>query len=404
MNLIKNIILVAGLTVVIPQSSFAGINFYKFPVPPEVEEQVNFWHRIFTKYTSKQSVVHDVDKPSIILDVIDFDLLAERFNEGEKYNKHERQRIRKKYIERYKLAISRFQNEGKKAISYGPMEERVLNVYSKQKHGLNHLFNRRINLRTQLGLSDEFERAAERAEKYLPYMEDIFRHHLVPVDLTRLAFVESMFNESALSKVGASGIWQFMPSTARRYIKVNGYIDERNSPIKATHAAAKYLRSNYEMLKSWPLAITGYNHGPSGMRRASKRLGTKNLGTIIKKYKNRTFGFASKNFYAEFLAANIVYKTKYKAPFKNRNPLQISKLKLSHPISIDQLTKKTPLNSDIIKKYNRCLNRTLFSRNKHKPLPEGYEIIVPQHIAQRIKKSIKKVASNSSSRRKRVRL
>ena len=83
-------------------------------------------------------------------------------------------------------------------------------------------------------------------------MEQIFEDHNIPKNLTRIAFVESMFNEKAISKVGASGVWQFMPSTAKDFIIVDKYIDERNSPIKATEAAAKLLKANFKLLGSWP--------------------------------------------------------------------------------------------------------------------------------------------------------
>src|SRR5205823_3581451 len=108
---------------------------------------------------------------------------------------------------------------------------------------------------------------------------------------------------------GASGIWQFMPGMGKKYLQVGNLVDERNSPIKATEAAAKLMLSNFRVLKTWPLAITAYNHGAGGLIKASKKLQTKDLPEIIAKFRSRSFSFASQNFFCEFLAA--LYGEKY---------------------------------------------------------------------------------------------
>src|SRR5690606_17165036 len=121
-------------------------------------------------------------------------------------------------------------------------------------------------LRFQLGQSDIFKEGIVRSGQYLRQMEEIFREQGMPVELTRLPFVESSFNLKACSRVGACGIWQFMRSTAKAYMRpMNAYVDERRDPLISTRAAARKLRKNYEMLEDWPLAVTGYNHGPYGI-------------------------------------------------------------------------------------------------------------------------------------------
>jgi membrane-bound lytic murein transglycosylase D len=85
-------------------------------------------------------------------------------------------------------------------------------------------------------------------------------------------------------------------------------IDQRNSPFLATEAAAKILKNNHAVLKSWPLAITAYNHGLNGMKRAVAQTGTRDLHTIVTSYESPSFGFASRNFYAEFVAAKRIYE------------------------------------------------------------------------------------------------
>jgi LysM repeat protein len=101
-------------------------------------------------------------------------------------------------------------------------------------------------------------------------------------------------------------MWQFTRSTGRQYLRINNKVDERLDPLKATQAAGRLLRDNFDALGSWPLAITAYNHGRPGMLRAQREVGS-DLVDIINEYKGPVFGYASMNFYSEFLAAVEVY-------------------------------------------------------------------------------------------------
>ncbi len=371
-----------------------------FPVPNIVERQMNFWIKVFSKYHQHHIVIHDPKVPDIIIDVVDFQKFANTYNQGKPYRYRERQAITQKYIDRYSLAIERIQREGKSALRYGPMEERIYSVYNKNGKDRHRLLHERIELRSQTGLADEFAVAAARAERYLPYIEGIFRKNQVPTDLTRIAFVESMFNEKAVSKVGASGIWQFMPDTARRFMLVNKMFDERNSPLKASTAAAKLLAHNYRRLGSWPLAITAYNHGAGGMRRAVRRMGTHDIGEIIQGYRGPAFGFASRNFYAEFLAARAVYEAYHNKHRRHSDGLlNITKINLKRPISVHQLISYTPLDERTLKRYNGCLDQKLFSRYRYVPLPSDYELIVPRPIYQQVKQAIRNIVTAKQAQR-----
>ena len=136
-----------------------------------------------------------------------------------------------------------------------------------------------------------------------------FRDRGLPEDLAYLPHVESSFNTHAYSKYGAAGMWQFMRATGRRFLKVNYVVDERLDPLTATRAAAQLLKDNHKLLGTWPLAITAYNHGEVGMQRAVRKMGTKDIVAIIERYKGRSFGFASRNFYPQFLAARRVARS-----------------------------------------------------------------------------------------------
>lgn len=361
-----------------------------FPSTPIVRLQTEFWEKIFRRYKSSASVIHDPELVDIIIDVVDYEALAKKHNDGKPYTRAEKKQLLNRYVDRYQLAIKRLQTMGKKALEYGTMEKRVLEVYGKRKESLNRLFTEEIYLRSQQGLADEFVRASKRASLYLPYMESIFRNRSLPIDLTRIAFVESMFNKEAYSKVGASGMWQFMPGTARMYMTLNPFIDERLSPLKASYGAAVMLGENKRMLKEWPLAITAYNHGPGGVRRAVRTVGTNNMDQILRRYQHPSFGFASQNFYAEFLAARNVYRDLYlKSRDTISNPMKIDHIRINRPISVAQILKKTPLDESTLKELNDCLLPNAYSTHRHRMLPAGFEIIVPKHLSAKTKKALR---------------
>ena len=244
------------------QSKALGYNESAFAVPKGMEKQVQFWIDIYTKYSSTQGVIHDAENVENVYEVVDLTGLTT-------------ERAKQKKIDQVKAIIG-------------------LKLNKEEKD----------RLRFQLGQKDRMQEAIFFSGRYLEDMEKIFRDANVPVELTRLAFVESSFNIMARSKVGASGIWQIMPYTARPYRMISPAVDKRNHPLEATKLAAKLLRQNYTMLDSWPLAVTGYNHGPTGVMKMTKSYETRELGELVQNVRSRkSFGFASRNFYASFLAA-----------------------------------------------------------------------------------------------------
>lgn len=364
----------------------------EFPIPEIVEEQRKFWVKIFAVYGSHQIIIHDKEYPNIVIDVIDFNAFSKKFNGDRPYTTKQKQEVADAYIARYEKAVERFVSYGRSASEHSAMEKRIESVYSKFNGGMQQVLRGAVAFRAQTGLTDSFKKAAAIAHDYLPYMERIFAHYKIPTELTRIAFVESMFNVKARSKVGASGIWQFMPSTAKQFMVVNRLIDERNSPLKATAGAAQLLRHNYKRLGSWPLAVTAYNHGAGGMRRAVRQVGSKDISDIIKSYKSNTFGFASKNFYAEFLAAKDVFNGIYAEDTrKESNPLDIVNLKLKKPVSLHQLVKYTPLDEHTIKRLNLCLSDKIFRKYRYRPLPTNFELIIPKSKRNRTKLALNKI-------------
>ncbi len=130
-------------------------------------------------------------------------------------------------------------------------------------------------LRFQQGLADRFRDGYVKSGLWKDYIRSELREAGVPEILAALPHVESSFNPEARSYVGAAGLWQFTRSTGRRFMQIDHVVDERRDPFLSSSAAARLLAYNYSILKSWPLAITAYNHGVGGMRRAARETGNR---------------------------------------------------------------------------------------------------------------------------------
>jgi len=194
--------------------------------------------------------------------------------------------------------------------------------------------------------------------------------------LAALPHVESSFQLGAYSSAGAAGVWQFTRSTGRRYMKVGYEVDERRDPIVSAYAAARLLKFNYEQLDSWPLAITAYNHGANGMKRAKRRHGD-DIVKVIDNYRSRTFGFASKNFFSEFMAALEVsqHPQKYFPGIVMYQPFQFSEIPIEDYVHISTLEKHFEMSREEIAEYNPSLRRPVISGKKR--IPKNYLFKVP---------------------------
>ena len=273
-----------------------------FSVPKALETRVNFWKRIYTEFNSNQGLIHDARYIHIVYDSIDFSgIMRDTLLSPAQKSKARRSLLKEK---KDKIAAKLlYFNTLSNPSSLSQEDLKIWNAFQLVKEENKFVAAAEEGrIRFQLGQSDYVVKGIYNSGRYLETMEKIFDEHNLPRELTRLPFVESSFNLNARSKVGASGIWQFMRSTGKQYMKVGSLIDERNDPIIATKAAAKKLANNYRLLGNWPLALTAYNYGPSGLMRMSKKYNTDDLSYLIENAQGDRFGFASKNFYASFLA------------------------------------------------------------------------------------------------------
>lgn len=342
-----------------------------FSVDERLQRNVDFWVKIYTTYTRRQGLVHDAKYIDKIYETVDVS------------GAHGMRRAResKKHWKAILLSLHKKTKGGATASepeSLSEDEKRVFQLYldvSEPNKFLNAAHRKRM--RFQLGQRDHFLDGYRQSGRYIGIMEEIFRREGMPIELTRLPFVESSFNIRARSKVGASGIWQFMRSTARLFMRVNEAVDERNDPVRATEAAARLLRLNFESLRNWPLAVTAYNHGRKGMMRAVRRVGSEELEHLVREYRSRSFGFASGNFFTELLAAIEVERNaeRYFGKIERDEPLRAVEVTIPDYIALKDLVTYMKLDPVRLKSLNPGLTEAVYRGERL--VPTGYRMRIP---------------------------
>ena len=266
-----------------------------FPRPATIEPNVDFWVDVFTAYSVRDFIL--VDSTNV------WRIYAVYHLPGDGQPSRDDIHWVNAYLkDKYAHVLDRL-SSGEQPITYD--ERRVAALFKGQPRSAFRVAE--DNLRVQEGLRERFRKGLVRSRYYRATMERIFRDAGLPPELVTLAQIESGFQTRARSSAGAAGIWQFTRSTGRQYMHVSRYRDDRLNPYRSTIAAAKLLRSNYDLLGDWPLAITAYNYGPGGIARAANEYDG-DYGKLIKQYNGPHFGFAVKNYYAEFLAAIQVHR------------------------------------------------------------------------------------------------
>jgi membrane-bound lytic murein transglycosylase D len=300
-RLLRRLSVVLALAASLAVMSLAGATSCRaaaelpFPRPAFIEPNVKFWVDVFTTYSVRDFALVDRDKVSRIYQVFHLpgDGIPTR-DDVDWVNVY----LKSKYVDILQRLASGHQPETSE-------ERRVAEMFKGESPSAYSIAAE--NLRVQEGLRERFREGLVRSRYYRPTMERIFRQAGLPPELVTLAQVESGFQTHAKSSAGACGIWQFTRATGAKYMKISRHHDDRLNPIRSTEAAAKLLRSNYDQLGDWALAITAYNYGTGGIARAAD-LYEGDYATMIERYQGPRFGFAVKNYYAEFLAAMDVYE------------------------------------------------------------------------------------------------
>ncbi len=354
-------------------------NYYKdpdlaedFPIKGSLVDRVTFWKRVYTEITTTQAFLHDSEDLSIVYKKVSMPNSSRARNH---FLNNERSNMRSLL-----LSIAK-----KGGLNLNSKESEIYKIIGNKK--ISEIRQLANQLRFQYGLKDRYYKGLIRSYEYLDYIKSIFKEYGLPDELVYLPHVESSFNYNAYSKVGAAGIWQFMRSTAKLYkLQVNYVVDERRDVIKATKAAAKLLRDNYRTLNSWPLALTAYNHGARSMQRAVSNLGTKEIHRIIDEYGGKRFGFASKNFYATFMATVLISKNpeQYFKEFTLPKPFKFSVLELRRPYTVAQISKELGVSEKTIGTYNPSIRASALKSAL--ALPEKFNLHIPQVSESVLKK------------------
>ena len=388
-----------ALWIVLPAAAIGAPQ--DFPKPPGLNPQVEFWKNVFAEYSENQVVIHDNAYLDKIYTVIDLRPLAASGADDDTLRR-ERHRRQEQELNRIDATLARLAKGGFTPDDLESRERAIWELF-RDVDEPRKFSNARERVRAQQGLRERMRRGLEMSRRYLPYMEDIFRREGLPVELTRLPFVESSFNIHAYSKAGAAGIWQFIPSSARIYLELNRVEDSRRDPLAATLGAARHLRDDYRALGSWPLAITAYNHGRGGVARAVEKLGTTDIVKIIDDYDGKAFGFASRNFYTEFLAALEVERD-YKEHFGEvtiEPRLQYQEIKTQHFLRFSTAAKLARCSVEQLRDLNPGFTNDVFDGKLY--VPKGYTLRVPAGRAADFRVSYTKLpASERFSQQRRL--
>jgi membrane-bound lytic murein transglycosylase D len=325
--------------------SRAQVEDNPLPLLPGLEGAVDFWKQIFTRYGANDVVFVDRNDPQKIFKVLSIEDSA----------------------------------AGRKAI-----KAEIDAIMESEPSA---------DVKAQRGIKERFASGLALSKRYIDQMQRIFREEGLPEEIAYLPLIESSFELGARSTVGAAGMWQFMPSTGKYFMRIGPMLDERRDPFDSTRAAARLLRQNYNALGNWPLAITAYNHGRDGMLRAVNEVGSSNLVDIIQRYQGSGFGFASKNFYVELLAAiDIARRAEEFFPdLQYHPPLVLEELPLERNISMAALLKPTGISQTEFLQWNPALNP------KARDIPSGYKIKAPTEKLSALASAYQRLAGTASA-------
>lgn len=344
-----------------------------FPHQSELAGRVNFWRHVFGVWGRNQVALHDMTNPGIVYDVITLPESNRGIDRKGLINDRVEEITQRLYILEQKVA---------RGDDLDHDEQELLDKF-RNWGKISQLAGAHTRIRTQRGIREKFLRGLELSGRYDPLFRQIFRAHGVPEDLAFLPHVESSFQAHARSGAGAVGIWQFTLPAARLFMKVNAAVDERYDPVLAAEGCARYLSSAYAKLGDWGLAITSYNHGIGGMSRASSEFGT-NFPRILEEYDGPLFGFDSRNFYVEFLAAREVARNaeRYFGKVRRERPQNWEKIELDRSTPIHAVARNYGVTLTELAEINSALtNNAIRGRVS---LPEGTSVWLPAGTQQRL--------------------
>ena len=335
------------------------------PRPPQLERDVQFWIRVYTQIDTNAGLLHDQYNLGVVYDTLHF---------APNTTPAERERQVDQAREHYGGALRRIADAADAPLS--AEDQRIKELWGAEATPAR-LRSAIEDIRFQLGQADRFRAGLIRSGAWETHIAETLANLGLPAELAVLPHVESSFNPAAYSKVGAAGLWQFMRSTGRRYMRIDGAVDDRLDPFRSTEAAAQLLAYNYRVLGSWPLALTAYNHGTAGVRRAKETLGSDDIVRIVRSYSSRTFGFASRNFYVSFLAALDIDRNpeKYFGALQRQSETRFQEVQLPAYVPMATLERALKIDAEKLRALNPALLRSVWDGQQR--VPKAYHLRLP---------------------------
>lgn len=327
-----------------------------FPKPPELEPSVEFWRKTYTVWHRSEVAFHDNRYMDIIYEVL---VLPGYVDDSLTTEQKEIVNQRRDF---WKAQLSALESKFRYHVPLNADDRQLIAKLESSGRQLNSILNGASErVRSQRGTRERFMQGLEISRRYDRRFRKIFRDAGLPEDLACLPHVESSFQTAAKSSAGALGMWQFTRASAQTFMpasykqirsKRHSYkksrgrshsrkqrhshmvkirVDSRLDPFTSAIGAARYLSYAYSKLGDWPTAITSYNHGIGGMKRAQDQVG-RDFVSIVETYTGPSFGFASRNYYAQFLAALEIANNpmqyfsesmQYKPPLASRQYLTV---------------------------------------------------------------------------------
>lgn len=361
----------AGLALLIPvcapantAGSTAAGTESALPDPPQLARDVGFWVRVYTQIDTNAGFLHDQYDLAVIYRTVRF---------APDSPPRERQRMVDRARDRIAARLRRIAS-GRRPLT--PQERRIEALWGPRATPAR-LREAADHIRFQLGQSNRFRTGLVRSGAWQHAIARALKRQGLPPELAALPLVESSYNPRAYSKDGAAGLWQFMPSTGRRFLTIDRAVDDRLDPFRATEAAAQLLAYNYRILGTWPLAITAYNQGVAGVRRAVSVLGTNSIVALVRRYHSRMFGFASRNFYVAFLAAIEVerHASRYFGVIHKLPEEHFREVTVPAYVAIGPLEHALRIGTASLRDLNPALRPLVWSGALD--VPKGYRLRVP---------------------------
>lgn len=354
-----------------------------FKIEAALKRRVQFWIDVYSKYSRYDMVFHDARYPHIVFGMVPTKAIRENakipYAQRMVQAKQKIEATRRHIVELFKGLAEKEDAMRSGTAILNAEEKKIVEQYADihEPNKFSGVAKGERRIRGQYGLKESFLEGLYASGRYLPGMQQIATRLGVPPEIAYLPFLESGFDQKAMSKVGASGLWQFMPSTGKFFLRIDGAVDERNDPMKAAEGAALLMRDNFAALEEWPLAITAYNHGRAGVARAVRTVKSTSLAKIIESYDGPNFGFASANFFSAYIAALHVAQNSshYFGEVEKAEPMVYEEFTMPEYMDVNILTKNVGIDLDEFKAYNPGLTEAVWKGNLY--IPVGYTVRIP---------------------------